>query len=396
MSQDLSKAESGNAGGYLLNPQRLRAYPIIFLGVYAITATCWVLLSANMVDIRGTPLGADFITFWAASHLGLHGNPADAYDILKIHAAEKLVTPSTAMFAWLYPPTFFALILPLAKLPYLASYLFFMLTTLAGFLAVMWKVSPTRQSMLLVLAFPGVLVNFMNGQNAFLTAALAGLGLLLLQKRPVLAGICIGLLAIKPHLAVLFPLALIMSAAWPAMLSAAITSGLLIIVSTLLLGPQVWNAFLGAMTYARQLNEQGALPWEKMPTVFAGARALDLGLTTAYVLHISMALLATLAMITVWRRSTDLRLRGASFVAATLLISPHLFVYDMLWLALPITWLTLHGMTHGWRKGERELLILSWLYPLIGLGVAVPLGFQIGPLVSMGLLLMILRRSRAS
>lgn len=180
------------------------------------------------------------------------------------------------------------------------------------------------------------------------------------------------------------------------MLSAAITSGLLITLSTILLGPQVWDAFLGSMTYARQLNEQGALPWEKMPTVFAGARALELSLTTAYVLHISIALLGALGMATVWRRSADLRLRGASFVAATLLISPHLFVYDLLWLALPIAWLTLHGMTHGWRKGERELLILSWLYPLIGLGMAEPLGIQIGPLISMGLLLMTLRRSRRS
>lgn len=396
MRQDLSKAESGNAGGYWLNAQRLRAYPVIFLGVYVVTGLCWVLLSADMVDIRGTPLGADFITFWAASHLGLHGNPSDAYDILKIHAAEKLVAPATGMFAWLYPPTFFALILPLAKLPYLVSYLFFMLTTLAGFLAVMWKVLPTRQSLLLALAFPGVLVNFMNGQNAFLTAALAGLGLLLLQKRPVLAGVCIGLLAIKPHLAVLFPLALLITAAWSAMLSAAITSALLIGLSTVLLGPQVWDAFLGSLTYARQLNEQGALPWEKMPTVFAGARALELSLTTAYVLHISIALLGTLGMVTVWRRSADLRLRSASFVAATLLISPHLFVYDLLWLALPIAWLTRHGMAHGWRHGERELLILSWLYPLIGLGMAEPLGIQLGPLISIGLLLMTLRHSRRS
>ena len=394
MSTNTSRIEPANGNDYWLNQRRLRAYPVIFLGVYMVISICWILLSTNMIDIKGTPLGADFITFWAASHLGLHGNPVDAYDALKIHAAEELVVPSSGVFVWLYPPTFFALVLPLAKLPYIASYLAFMLTSLSGFLATMWKISPTRQSILLVLAFPGVLINFMSGQNAFLTATLAGLSLLLLQKSPVRAGICIGLLAVKPHLAILFPLALIISASWQAMLSAAITSGLFIILSTFLLGTQVWDAFLNAITFARQLNEQGALPWEKMSTVFAGARALELSLTAAYALHASIALLATMGMITVWRRTIDLHLRGASFVAATLLISPHLFVYDMLWLALPIAWLTLHGMAHGWRKGDRELLILAWLYPLISLGMTKSVGLQIGPLISFGLLLMTLRHSR--
>lgn len=300
-----------------LTAQRLRIYPVIFLGVYALISSSWIMLSSNLIDHHGTPLGTDFITFWSASYIGLHGDPTDAYDILKIHAVEKTVVPGSGSFAWLYPPTFYVAILPLATLPYVISYVVFIVTTLATYLAVMWRVSPTRQALVLALAFPGLLLNIMNGQNAFLTAALAGMGLLLMQTRPILAGMCIGLLAIKPHLALLFPVIMIMTAAWTAMLSAAITCMCVFALSIALLGLPVWETFLHSVSQARQLNELGALPWEKMPTIFSNARVLGISVTSAYIMHGVIALMGTLIMLMVWRRSSDLRLRGSAFVAAT-------------------------------------------------------------------------------
>ena len=55
-----------------------------------------------------------------------------------------------------------------------------------------------------ILAFPPFSSTPEHGQNGFLSAALIGGGALLLDKRPVLAGLCFGALVYKPQLAVMF------------------------------------------------------------------------------------------------------------------------------------------------------------------------------------------------
>jgi hypothetical protein len=57
-------------------------------------------------------------------------------------------------------------------------------------------------------SLPAVFINIAHGHNGFLTAALFGGGLLLLERREMLAGILFGLLCYKPQFGVLIPLAL--------------------------------------------------------------------------------------------------------------------------------------------------------------------------------------------
>ena len=66
----------------------------------------------------------------------------------------------------------------------------------------------------LALGFPAALWNITAGQNGFLTAALIGGTLGLLERRPALAGICLGLLTYKPQFGLLFPLVLIADRRW--------------------------------------------------------------------------------------------------------------------------------------------------------------------------------------
>ena len=74
--------------------------------------------------------------------------------------------------------------------------------------------------LLLALAFPAVFVNIGHGHNGFLTAALIGAGLLMLDRRPILAGILFGLMAYKPQFGVLIPLVLAATGRWRAFLAA--------------------------------------------------------------------------------------------------------------------------------------------------------------------------------
>jgi alpha-1,2-mannosyltransferase len=53
--------------------------------------------------------------------------------------------------------------------------------------------------LLLALAFPAVLINIGHGQNGFLTAALLSGALVVLDRRPIAAGILLGFLVYKPQ-----------------------------------------------------------------------------------------------------------------------------------------------------------------------------------------------------
>mgnify|MGYP003694260653 FL=1 len=73
------------------------------------------------------------------------------------------------------------------------------------YLAVMRAIVGRPFGLLLAAAFPVVLTNTLVGQNGFLTASLIGGALYLMPARPVLSGICLGLLSYKPQYGLLFP-----------------------------------------------------------------------------------------------------------------------------------------------------------------------------------------------
>lgn len=377
-----------------LNRERLTLYPRLFIAFYLL-AGLWMIASSHAgVDSQGRPLGTDFIAFWSASHTWLHGTASDAYDVAKLTLAQKAAIPaSMSVYGWFYPPTFYLLILPLALLPYAASFALFTGTTLCAFIALLQRVAKRPKALSLALAFPGVFVNLIQGQNGFLTAAMAAAALMLLGRRPAAAGVMIGLLAIKPHLAVLFPVALLAAGYYRTALLAALSTCVFVAVSIAVVSPDAAHAFMNSLALARIALEQGALPWNKMPTMFALMRLLGFGLDSAYLVHATLALLVTVAVGWIWRRSPSPNLKRAALMTGTLLISPYLFDYDLVWLAFPLAWTTARALEHGWLPFEREVLVAAWLAPMLGPAIALATGIQTGPLFTVALFIFIVRRA---
>jgi hypothetical protein len=345
----------------------------------------------------------DFITFWAASLIGLTGSPENAYNIpLLVKAAKTAVPGLQGEFAWFYPPPFYLLVLPFALLPYLWAYFTFELTTLVAYVAVFRRVAKGPDAMWLLAAFPAVLYNLFLGQNAFLTAALAASALLCLERRPVWSGVIIGLLIIKPHLAVLFPVALIAIGAWRTFITAGLVAAAFLAIGTAVLGTPTWFAWLDSISMARISLESGAFPWARMPTVFALLRMGGVSVPVAYIGHGIVACGAIVAVWAVWRRSSALPVRGAALLSATFLVSPYSFDYDLAWLAFPIAWLAQAGLQDGWLRGEREVLVAAWILPMVTWVLPVILSlytdpevmpFQVGPFVLIALLGAVVRRA---
>lgn len=324
----------------------------------------WLFLTLQsfdgLLDARGLPLGADFITYWAASHLTQAGFPAAAYDPAQLLAAELLVAPvKMPHTAWYYPPQFLLITLPLASLGYAMSYLAFSVCSLVLFIYAALTISKNRFAIALI-ACPAVFLNLASGQNALLTASLAALTLHYLERKPLLSGSFMALLCIKPQLLLLFPIVLIYSRQWQALLAFIISSVCFALGSTLLLGFEVWPAFLGGLADAKHYLETD-IPLARMPTVFALIRQAGGSLPIAYTGHALIALIALISALKIWSKTQSMQIRGSALVAATLLISPYLFDYDLVWQILPIAWLYQLGSHHGWLRGERLILCLTWM-----------------------------------
>ena len=241
-------------------------------------------------------------------------------------------------------------------------------------------------------AFPGAALVLVCGQNGLLTAAIAGLGLVLLRRQPVIAGICLGLLCIKPHLAVLFPLALLCSRSWRALAAMAATAAVILVVSVLAFGTGTLAAFLHNAGMIAGLVESGRAALARIPTVFALATLTHVPAAWAYAAQGAVALVAAAAVCNAWGRECSLQLRAAVLICASLLVSPYLFDYDLTWLGVLIAWCVRHGLARGWKRYEREWLVGLWLLPIAGVFVVMQLKFQFMPLVIATTLWMLMRR----
>lgn len=405
------RAAGADAAGHWIDVARVRAYSGAVLVLFCALLLGWAWTSKGFTDVTMARPGTDFSAFWGASHLALTQGPLQAYDVRQLTAviAEHgtLGKGAELILPWLYPPTFLLMVLPLSLLPLTLSYLLFLAGT--GFVyfrsigVLVGAQRPWRQGLWLpVLAAPATLITILAGQNALLTAGVAGAAVYHLNKRPVLAGVLIGLLAIKPQLAVLFPLALVISRAWKALAAALLTALVFAGISVLVCGWRTVPAFIANAQWVRaSFIEGGANLWWGMLTPIAAARLAGASVTGAYAVQALIALTMAGAMAYVWRRTPAFALRAAALAIATLTVSPYLRDYELTWLGIAIAGVVGDGMRdgsgngsgNGLSSGERGLLVVAWLLPLYEHANPYLKLPQIGPLVLMAMMALVLRRA---
>ena len=310
-------------------------------------------------DPNGLGIPTDFINVWAAGRLVLDGLPAQAYDwdIQKQVEVAKLGQDFVGYFAWHYPPPFLFVASLLAQLPYQTAFIGWAVVSFLPFLVAMRAIVGRNFGYLLALAIPMAFINALVGQNGFLTAALIGGTLYLIPIRPVLAGICLGLLTYKPQYGLLFPIALIAAGHWRVFISAAVTAVVLAIASWLAFGIESWLAFFHWMPkFSQAFLTEGKAPWWKLQSIFAMVRYFGgsepLGWAFQWVLTASVAVVLAL----IWRSRVPYTMKAAALAAGTLLTTPYLFMYDMMVLAIPIAFLVRIGLKTGFRAYELPAL----------------------------------------
>lgn len=345
-------------------------------------------------DRPGEPVGADFSYLYAASALALAGQGVDVYDLARLQAAERTIFHTHMNLPWHYPPSFLLIILPLALAPYLQALAGWLFITLFFFVVTLCRAAPHPLTPLLALAFPGTFVNFICGQNGFLSAALLSGGLVLLDSYPLTGGLVLGLMSYKPHLAWLIPVALVSGRRWRALTGAAISALGLGLISAWLFGWDVWREFLHSIPLTMQRFAASTPPWERIPTAYAAVKSVGGGTGAAWVLQIFVTGLAAAAVGRLWFTEAAPGLRRAALGLGVLLGSFYAMNYDMAVLALPLACLGWEGYKKGWLPLEPCALILAWAAPLFLLPVREQLlNFPIAPVILLALLLYTVLRS---
>jgi hypothetical protein len=311
-------------------------------------------------DVQGRGIPTDFVNVWSAGKLALDGHPALAWDwdIQKRLQVDMLGQDYVGNFAWHYPPPFLFVAAFLAQFPYAAALIGWVAVSLVPYLAMMRAIVGRPFGLLLAAAFPVVLANTMVGQNGFLTATLIGGTLYLLPTRPILSGVCLGLLSYKPQYGLLFPLALIAASQWTVFATAGVVAVAMAAISWLAFGTESWQAFFHWMPmFSQAFFTEGRATWFKLQSVFGLVRFSGGSEQLAWALQWAMT--GTVAVVTVllWRSRARYSLKAAGLATGTLLMTPYLFLYDMMVLAIPIAWLVRIGLADGFQK--YELLALA-------------------------------------
>ena len=352
----------------------MRVYPRLFLGMFVLGGLIYALTFRGGLDGSGRPPGTDFIAFWSAGRLALDGHAADAWDLNLIGAFQLDIYPGlTGPTQWAYPPTTLPLVMPFGALPHLVAYVAWVVVGLALFLGALSPLLRRNGTYAwpIALAFPGLWLGIPSGQVQFFVAALIGAALVLLPRRPVLAGILIGLLVIKPQLGVLLPLALVAGRQWRAFAAAATTSALAVIGSTAAFGVSAFESWWSSLSVLGDAIDDGTAPVYKFVTPYMGLRLLGLSEGFSLAAHALVALVTAWVVWRLWSRNHDPLVCGSATVVGTFLTTPYAADYDLAVLAFPIAWMAILGLEHGWVRGDRNLLVATWILPLVAAPIAL-------------------------
>jgi len=331
-------------------------------------------------------LGTDFVNYWSGARLAISGAVDVVYDLPRYFAVlRQWFSPEMRGMNFSYPPHALLLLAAFGALPYLAALVLWSLTGVCAFIAVALGRLPRREDATLLLAIvlaPVVWVNVVLGQFGLFLAALFVGALRALPARPVLAGVLIGALTVKPQLGLLLPLTLLLLRAWRAFFAATVSAVVLIGVSIAAFGLEPWRVYI-ADTMPYQWHFVGVMDGFyrfQMTTPYTVLWFAGLPVEAALALQVVVSLVIAAALCAALRSEACWPLKAATVAFGSVLMVPYVLAYD---LAIPLA-----ALVWWLRDGEPRvdaaglvLVAAVWALPF-GLGTLVQTqGLPLRPLV---------------
>jgi hypothetical protein len=304
-------------------------------GLFAVMASGAIALLA--FKLRRQPAFLDYLVMWTGGRLA-DSDPGALYDFARIDRAQTwLLGPLAQDRPFPYPPSSLLIFAPLARLSFWAAAWAWFAGGAALFAMGTRRLAAWRWRAVLALAcvMPGVVWAALSGQCAFLVGGLAMLAIVGLDRRPIAAGVLIGLaLMLKPTLLLMAPVALLAGGHWRALFATGLTCATILAVSLLLFGVGPWIDWITvAPGYLARI---AADPRYRTAIIAPTGLAIRLGVVgwaltaSRMVFAVTGAVLAT----AVFRRTgSSPALRLVALVGGSLLAAPYAMNYECALLA---------------------------------------------------------------
>jgi hypothetical protein len=326
-----------------LTVRRLRVHGLV-LALCMWSVYAWDMASPGLHDRNNLLKGTDFLHFYTIGTLAREHRGDLLYDIRAqaLMAPELVPGAERIVYLPLYGPQVSLLFMPLARLKYgfaLMAWLALTFLIYAACCYAVWRRCPRLRSDLITVAilafgYPGFFHLIAWGQNSAIALLCFSFAFLALNShRPWIAGTALGLLVYKPSLLLGPALIFLLARDWPILLSAAASAIAELSIGWLYFGTAVFRNYVAQMLRLGRLiplleprpyqmySLRGfwtlLVPWPHLSSLLFGMTML----------------IAVVVAARIWKTACPLALRYAALLFASVLVSPHLTVYDLTILA---------------------------------------------------------------
>lgn len=353
-------------------------------------------------SFAGPIKGADFLQFYTAGHLVRTHQFSRLYDMAALHDAQVALVPESGpdRYPPVYPPQVAAFFAPFSLLPYRGALLLWTLVSAAAYALIVrsaWRpvagsLSDGRFVFFAAAAFPPFWSLMLHGQMSALVLAAFWAGWRALERgERFRAGCALGLLLIKPQFAIALVVVAVACREWR-LIAGALTSAVVQVAAILIVfGTSVVHAYVSfvpvMVRYADLL--------EPKPYQSHSLRAITRLLPSWAGMPLWIAAVAALmlAAVRVWQSAAPARVRMGVIILVSVLVNPHLIVYDATVLVLPLLWLGAAMMDAGQADDTRTYwTVVYWLCVALLAPTAAIAGVQASVILMIGILVLFLSR----
>jgi hypothetical protein len=283
----------------------------------------WVAIPRKLVE-------SDFRIWYSAGLIGSRWGWSRLYDMDAMHRAVEMVWPGSRVLPFANPPPAAWLMVPFTLLPFGPALLLWTLLSLALVVALSQAFASKSywSRIAFALSALGFLPVFVMVEAGPLSppvfGGIAGCILLLRRGHQVWAGLVLSLIIVKPNVAVLVPLALLVAGHVRAFVAWLGATSFMVLVSVLTIGPHGVAAFVAV-----------EMEFAGLGYYLTYSLADLLGGSVAYVIAATIIIALTLVAARV-RRKSDPGLVLSAGILGSLMINHHLTPADFILLLIPV------------------------------------------------------------
>jgi Glycosyltransferase family 87 len=364
-----------------LTIRRIRSHAILL--AFGLWGVCLVdFATPGTLDRAGNIKFQDFLQFYISARLIREHRTAELFNQqVADHELHAIVgQPTSARLPTVYGPQVGLLFVPFARLSFLnaaRTWIALSLLLYGACIYALWRCCPTLRDhfarvMITAIAFPPLFHFLVRGQISVLLLALLTAAFLAFRVgRPLLAGVVLGCLVLKPQFLVGIPAVLLLARAWKPLVGVLASALAQLVLTRLYFGSEVMHAYSDMLLHYSRWIHISELPLApiQMHSLRAFWTLLVPSHSVVFVLYVLSSVAVLWISASIWKSNTPLAIRFSGLLLSAVVVSPHLFIYDLLVLApmfpLLVNWIVTNP-AHPASPPLRVLMYLAFVLPIFG------------------------------